>query len=470
MLSMKTQTQIRPIYDLVGGNLRALRCTAPMLRVEGPSGCGKTLGVMLKLHMACEMYPGTQVRVFRDVKTALNSTVIPEWLMLMGKDHPCFTEADPKNISGFQYPNGSTVIFAGLDEVGRVMGGNIDWIWVNEATVRVREETVQYLMTRFRGPIHGPYRQMILDYNPTFPSHWLNQLAETLRSVRVIVTHKDNPLHYRDGDWTKSGREYMRLLQESLTGAAYKRMFESIWAAQEGAVFPEFTSQVHDVDLLAFYPNALYDLPVIAGLDWGIADPFAAGMVVIDSEDKAAYKVAECYLAGMTTAQQVQMVAKMLHTGQSQYEPDPLFTKMTEAFAPRAIYYDPAMNNRGPRNADGAYGEPPIKKFKDSFRGLAPGDNRDRLQNLGYLRDLFSNAVKGSRDDWKYYISKTRCPKTWAEYEGATWHKTAAGVQIEDTLDADHAITSDYYCLRPHLKKSQVERPTSAISMNPARM
>lgn len=440
------------ILDLRGNNRKVYTSRAAVKRVEGPAGTGKSLAIMAAYHTICEHFPGARMLIVRDTRVSLNSTIIPQYLGMIGRGHPCHTDAQPESIQSFRYPNGSVIVLGGLDKPDRFMGADYDHIWINEGTVGVNQGDVDLLSTRFRGPKRTPFRQLTIDCNPSHPSHWLNTWPAGEGHVRIRTSHEDNPLLFDGGEWTDEGLKYLARLDDIADKAKRQRMRYGVWAASEGAIF-SISEDVHNVRINDF--ANLYDAyPAIVGLDWGISDPFAAPLLLVDAANKAVYMTAECYMAGLSTRDQCQMVAQMLATGRSQYKVDKDFDwgRLETGIKPRAIYYDPAMNNRGPRGSDGAYGEPPIVQFKAKMKGFVAGDNRDRLQNLEYLQSMTRASADRLPGEWKLYISKEECPNAWREFEGAAWKKDErTGQFYEDTDDPDHIVTATYYALRRHL-------------------
>lgn len=417
------------------------------MRVEGPAGTGKTLALLFKLHYMCEMHPGTQVLIVRDVRTALNSTIIPQYLRMIGRSHLCHTDAQPQSISQLRYPNGSVVVFGGMDNPGRWMGPDYDFIYINEGTVGIKRSQVDMLLTRFRGPTRSPYRQMIIDCNPSFPSHWLNTWAEDKENVRIRSQHMDNPIRF-DWDaqeWTQAGLREIAVLETIGDEAIRERMLNGVWAAQEGAVFP-LRRDVHAIHPGMWergYP--VQDCYAIVGLDWGIADPFSAHVYLVDVTQKAVYSVAERYAKNLTTVQMAREVVEMCN-----------------GFNVAALYYDEAMSARQSRGAEtGQHGPPPILSFTKQFHEslgahvpVIPGVKRPRLAGIDFVRGMMRAAIDQDRTKWALYIDPERCPRQWEEFEGAVWHKDMRDMYHEDIDPAlpDHAITDCMYALRTHLQ------------------
>lgn len=428
-----------------GVNHEALKCRDLEVLMDGPAGTGKSRTWLFKCFMACEKYPGARIAFVRNTKASMAESTLELWENhVLPHGHPAKTKVTRRNRQSYMFPNGSEIAVFGLDDPEKTKSMQYDIIYVNEVT-ECFEEDYELLLRGLRNNVL-PYQQLISDCNPSFSGHWVNQRAIRGQMVRFTTRHEDNPAYHTGKAWTEIGERYLRTL-ENMTGATKQRLRYGKWVSPEGAIFEDF-GDAHHVDLVGTV--GLHQYPVICGLDWGIADPFACTLLAVDRARLSVYMALECYAPNMTTSQQSTMVRRMLGHGESQHSYQPYSGEW--ATKPKAIFYDPAMNNRGPRHGDGAYGEPPIEEFRRS--GLSPlsaGDNRDRLQNLAYLQDMVKHAALGTPDRWKLYIDRERCPRAWKEFEGATWKKLRSGIVVEDTDDPDHAITATYYALRSYL-------------------
>lgn len=420
------------------------RSEKPRVLLEGPAGTGKSLPICVKLHSIAERHAGARILIERSQRIDLNTTVIPQYLRLVGRKHPIYTDAKPRSIETLVYPNGSTVTFGGLDNVDRVMGSEFDIIWVNEATVGIDLRDIEMLETRFRGPQRTPYRQLIADCNPSYPTHFLHQWVSDHGTDVLKSRHQDNPILHDGEGWTEQGIAYMAVLNR-LTGSTKKRMLEGIWAAAEGAVFECLTEERNSFNPSQWeygYPR----LPVIIGMDWGIADPFCILAFIVDREAKTVWCIDEFYEPNLTASMMVNAVKRMMRD-----------------FDVRGVYYDPSMGNKRQRDKNLVPGPPPIDDFRTLPVPLLQGRNDSRLAGIDKIRSLLEGF------GWLLRIDKDRCPNFWGELEGATWHKTQAGLFVED-IDPklpDHAITAAYYALRTYF--SEVEEIEGGIELNPYR-
>lgn len=93
-----------------------------------------------------------------------------------------------------KFPNGSEIIFTGLDEETKLLSLNdIGAIFIEEC-YEVPKPIVEQLNIRLRGST--PNQQIYLAFNPISKSHWLYDFCEVNPPSSFIYTHstyKDNP-------------------------------------------------------------------------------------------------------------------------------------------------------------------------------------------------------------------------------------------------------------------------------------
>lgn len=233
-------------FNPVGGCLAFYGATEPEVLAVGPAGTGKTMAAVWKLHDVAMGVPGVRIlmarKVLEDLKTGALATytnhVKPELDGVITFGGNRFYPGE------FRYPNGSVIHVVGMDKPGKVMSAEYDIIFVNEAT-EISEAVWQALKSRLRNGVLG-YQQLMADCNPSGPRHWLNLRCNAGATRRIVTTHQDNPAYWdaERGEWTAMGRMYVQNTLGSLTGVERKRLYEGVWAAAEGLVYPEFTPEM----------------------------------------------------------------------------------------------------------------------------------------------------------------------------------------------------------------------------------
>ena len=258
-------------YNPVGGCLDFYGATDPEVLAVGPAGTGKTMAACWKLHDILMGVPGVRAlmarKVLEDLKTGALATytnhVKPELDGVVTFGGNRFYPGE------FRYPNGSVMHVVGMDKPGKVMSAEYDVIYVNEAT-EIDETTWQSLKSRLRNGVLA-YQQLIADCNPSGPRHWLNLRCNSGETRRIITTHKDNPAYWdaERQEWTAMGRMYVQNILGRLTGLERKRLYEGVWAAAEGLVYPEFVPDQHvrEMDVTGWR--------TVLGIDVGSRNPTA---------------------------------------------------------------------------------------------------------------------------------------------------------------------------------------------------
>ena len=105
-----------------------------------------------------------------------------------------------------KFPNGSEIIFIGLDEETKLLSlNNIGCIFIEEC-YEVPKEIIEQLNLRLRGAT--PNQQIIMAFNPISKNHWLYSFCEIEPPENFIYIHstyKDNPF---------LNKEYVAALEE----------------------------------------------------------------------------------------------------------------------------------------------------------------------------------------------------------------------------------------------------------------
>ena len=243
VLTIERPGHVRIRYNPYGTHTDLIMAKEPEVLAAGPAGTGKTRTICEKIHLAARNYPGARILMTRSslesLKPAALNTfvngVMPhiDGVQTFGGNK--FTPAE------FRYDNGSVINVNGLEKAEKVKSAEYDLIYVNEAT-EIPESTWEMLKSRLRNG-KMPYQQIIGDANPSGPRHWLKRRCDRGQTRLITSTHRDNPAYW-DGarnDWTDAGRQYVTENLASLTGLQRKRLYEGVWAAAEGLVYPEFT-------------------------------------------------------------------------------------------------------------------------------------------------------------------------------------------------------------------------------------
>jgi len=280
-------------FTFYGGAREFVRYHGTEAMLHGPAETGKTLSTLWKLHLCALKYKGAQLVILRKTQTSAHSTVVQAYLnKVLGET--ATAQAYGGGIpQWFDYPNGARIWVMGMDKPGKLLSGEFDLVYVNQAEELV-EGDWETIMTRTTGRAGNmPYAQTIGDCNPTYPTHWMYQ-RKTLRMY--YSRHEENPMLYdqQTGQMTAQGHRTMAVL-DALTGVRKERLRYGRPAQAEGVIYDEWDPSVHLVYAEDVPPLQRY----IAAADWGYANPGALGVWGLDYDDNM-YLVAQVYQTGRT--------------------------------------------------------------------------------------------------------------------------------------------------------------------------
>jgi phage terminase large subunit len=200
-----------------------------------------------------------------------------------------------------KFPNGSEVIFFGLDEETKLLSlHGIGVIFIEEA-YEVPKNIVEQLNLRLRGDTKN--KQIIMAFNPISRNHWLYDFCETNPPSSFCYTqstYKDNP--FLDAD-------YIAELEELYTRNPQRaRVFcDGEWGVDaEGLVIQNWRKAEFDPMELA-----AKGLERRAGADLGWIDPSAVIDSLYDRSNKTIYVFNEFYKSGCQLSELAAAIKNM---------------------------------------------------------------------------------------------------------------------------------------------------------------
>lgn len=219
-----------------------------------------------------------------------------------------------------KFPNGSEIIFIGLDEETKLLSlNNIGCIFIEEA-FEVPKNIVEQLNLRLRGSTSN--QQILMAFNPISKNHWLYDFCEVSPPNSFIFIHstyKDNPFLNAD---------YIAELEELYTRNPQKaRIFcDGEWGVDsEGLVITNWKIQAFDAMALA-----ASGLEHRAGIDLGWVDKSAIIDSLYDKQNKTIYVFNEFYKSGCQLSELATAIRNMNLTKTKLY---------VDAAEPRSIQY-----------------------------------------------------------------------------------------------------------------------------------
>lgn len=164
----------------------------------GPANSGKSRACLELLHRDAATHHDSRQLIARDTRRSLTqSTMVtlerhvfkPGTFGPAGAGRPIAFHSGKQE---YQYPNGSIIAVAGLDDPERLFSSEWDRVYIAE----VSEVTLDSYESLLRGLRNKalPRQQLISDMNPTHALHWMHQRCDAGVTRELLATHADNPV------------------------------------------------------------------------------------------------------------------------------------------------------------------------------------------------------------------------------------------------------------------------------------
>lgn len=308
-------TEVKARYGLVGAKARGPQYTPPKLRgaasilwgnteheciICGPAETGKTWAGLSWVNALLWDNPGAQAVLLRKTYASLHNTAIKTYKRILGPNTPVRAFGGEKP-EWFDYPNGSRLSIVGMDNPSKVLSGELDVVYMNQAE-ELAFDDYQTLLTRTtgRGSV-VKHPQVIGDCNPDKLGHWILERAKSGHLKLLYSHHEDNPTLYDDdGQITEQGIRTMQVL-DGLEGIPYKRLRLGQWGVPAGLIYECFDKDKHTAPWFAIPDN----WPRYGGADFGGVN--TAAIFIAEEpghpEGEEQYFVYREYMGGNKTVQ-----------------------------------------------------------------------------------------------------------------------------------------------------------------------
>lgn len=200
-----------------------------------------------------------------------------------------------------KFPNGSEIIFLGLDDETKLLSlNNIGCIFIEEA-YEVPKEIVEQLNLRMRAKVEN--QQIILAFNPISKNSWLYDFCEKnppKNCLYIHSTYKDNPF---------LPKEYVDSMEEMIVRNPAKARVYAFgeWGVDsEGLVITNWRKEEFNAMELA-----AAGLEHRAGIDLGWVDKTAIIDTLYDRESRTIYVFNEFYKSGCQLSDIVSAIGEM---------------------------------------------------------------------------------------------------------------------------------------------------------------
>ena len=269
----------------------------------GSAGSAKSYFITQKLIIRC-CKEKIKVLVCRRTATTIRNTcfslfkdIIAKWQLT---PYVKIRETD----FNIKFPNGSEIIFMGLDEETKLLSlNNIGTIFIEEV-FEVPKPIVEQLNLRLRGTTEN--KQIIMAFNPISKNHWLHDFCEVAPPNSFIYTHstyKDNPFLDKD---------YIAELEELYTRNPQKaRVFcDGEWGVDaEGLVFQNWKVEA--------FNHEEKKGQLLVGLDFGFVHDISAIVAALLVEEEGRIYVFKEYGATGKTNKDLAGIIRALGLSKS---------------------------------------------------------------------------------------------------------------------------------------------------------
>lgn len=303
-----------------------------------------------------------------------------------------------------KFPNGSEIIFMGLDEETKLLSlNNIGAIFVEEA-YEVPKSIVEQLNLRLRG--RNPNQQILLAWNPINKNHWLYDFCEVNPPESFVYSHstfRDNP--FLDEAYVK---ELMEMYKRN---PAKARIFcDGVWGVDsEGLVITNWRKEEFEPMELA-----AAGFEHRAGCDLGWIDKSAIIDTLYDRENRTIYVFNEFYKSGCQLSELATAIKDMNLAKTKIY---------VDAAEPRSIQF---FKNEGIRAEACSKGKDSVKAglmfLQDALIVVHPKCKNfiNELENFSYIKSKqtgewtedttheYSHAIDACRYAYSDIYTKTR--------------------------------------------------------------
>lgn len=314
-----------------------MKSRTPELLLSGHLGSGKTRPLCEKADTRARTYPRSRVAICRRYRVDLGLTTLKKFL------DECISPAErawgwrsaAEGGSTLHYANGSEVLFAGLDNPGKVLSSEFDMVLFDEAQ-ECDEFTWNTLAGRLRWKTEpGPdgeraFTQLAGCCNPGGSHHFLFKRFRP--DLGSHVTRSELPLRLGNKREIPAGQPIYEVIlsgihdnQENLDDAylarlqRYKGKFKDrfvlgLWFDFEGTVYADVWEPDRHIvmrpaewDQWGGYPP--WDWPRYRSFDFGFANPFVCQWWARDN-DGCFWRYRELYMSRRTTPEHKKLIQR----------------------------------------------------------------------------------------------------------------------------------------------------------------
>ena len=381
---------------------------------NGSAGSAKSYFITQKIIVRCCMEP-VRVLVCRRYGTTLRNTCFSLFKEILAKWQLTQFVKIRETDFNIKFPNGSEIIFMGLDEETKLLSlNNIGVIFIEEV-FEVEKPKVEQLNLRLRGEVKN--KQIIMAFNPISKNHWLYDFCENNppeSSVYIHSTYKDNP--FLDAEVVREMEELYK------RNPARARVFcDGLWGVDaEGLVIKNWRTEEFDPMKLS-----ASGLEHRAGCDLGWIDKSAVIDTLYDRANHTIYVFNEFYKSGCQLSEIAQAIKDMNLAKTKLY---------VDAAEPRSIQY---FKSEGINAVGCAKGKDSVKAglmfLQDNLIVVHPKCQNfiTELENFSYIKSKQTGEwTEDTTHEWSHAIDACRYGYSdiYTNTKLKTLNKTALGL------------------------------------------
>lgn len=285
-------------------------------------------------------------------------------------------------------PNGSTLIFKGLDDETKLLSlQDISDIFIEEV-FECSKDIIEQLNLRMRGSAEN--QQVFMAFNPISSKHWLYDYCE-VNPPESFFYHKST---YKDNKFLPES--YVKSLEDLLVRNPRKAevFVKGNWGVLlDDLVYPNH--EIKEFDINELLQNE--SLVIRCGMDMGFVDPTAIVTTLYDKENGTIYIIDEFYKRGAALEEIVDAIVKKM-----QIKKHKIYVDSAD---PRAISY---FSSKGIRAEGARKGRDSVStgtRFLQNHRIVCHTRCKNvaaELENYVYLRDKATGELCEDKTDHTY--------------------------------------------------------------------
>ena len=425
--------------DFYGRNKDFLTLSAPESMLSGPAETGKTFTALYKFHSLIKQTPNAQAVMVRKTRKSMTNTVLVTFEKKILHPNDNVVTYGGSNVQWYDYPNGARVYVVGIDNPDRILSGEFDYVYVNQAE-ELDLEDWELVTTRTTGRAGNAQKVGLLpqqfgDCNPGPAKHWILERAKANSLIKIDSKHEDNPILFNQDtkEITEQGVRSLAQL-DKLTGSRHKRLRLGLWVSAEGAVYEDdFEFGIHVIQRSEL-PTMQRHFRVI---DFGFTNPFVCLWAGTDYDGRL-YVYREHY----KTKTLVEDHARVINNFTQAYE----FTLTDHDAEDRATlerHLTPRMLTKAAK--------------KDVTAGIDAVRARLKVQDDGKPRLFFVNDLLLEKD--RELEEKSKPTSILDEFGMYVYPKDVSGKPVKEqpVKDHDHALDAlRYLCM-------ELEKPSTTV-------